>query len=122
MVYTLAIQKSTNFASGVINNGGSSSESPFKDVGTKTAASNAVDDQTLRDLAEGLERLIDVAKNEKDVVELLKKLLHPAELAKMMERDPSLEEFKRRFNESNRFEMLEGLLSIDVRRPRCRKA
>ena len=66
--------------------------------------------------------LIDVAKNEKDVVELLKKLLHPAELAKMMERDPSLEEFKRRFNESNRFEMLEGLLSIDVRRPRCRKA
>ena len=99
--------------SGAINSGAASTESPFKDAGTKTASRSSVDDQTLRKVAEDVERMIGVVKNEKDSVKLLQQVLVPTRLATMLEQDPDLKQFKQFFDEKRQLRMLEGLLSID---------
>jgi len=71
------------------------------------------DDQTLRKVAEDVERMIGVVKNEKDSVKLLQQVLVPTRLATMLEQDPDLKQFKQFFDEKRQLRMLEGLLSID---------
>lgn len=88
-----------------------SKASPFEDV--RSSNSSGLSPETLRELIPSVERMIEVAKSEKDFEAFLKGVVHPEYLKKMKARKEGFEQFKSQFEKEGGAEILSGLLQIN---------